>query len=500
MRANASSNYLLAAVVGLSLAASSACNQTKDPSSANASSAGGKIPITTKSEEAKSEYLEGRALAEKLLAQDSLAHFDRALMLDPEFAGAELARSNASPTAKEFFEHQQKAVNLADKASEGEKLLILANQAGANGEVAKQKEYLEKLVTEYPGDERAHFNLGGYYFGQQEFAQAIEQCKRAAEIAPDYSPAYNILGYSYRQQGDYASAGQAFKKYIELIPNDPNPYDSYAELLLKMGKFDDSIAQYRKALSVDPHFMASRFGISADLTYLGKPEEANAELQQIIDQARNDGDTRLALFGMAVVAADSGKFDRAVQEIDKQYTVAQKKNDEGAMAADLGAKGNILLEARKYADAEKAFDRSLELTEGSGLSPNIKENARRLHHFNLTMIAVGRKDYTRARAEAEEFQKGAEASSNPAQIKQAHELAGVIALAGKNYDNAVAELEQANLQNPRNLYRLYEAYQGTGNSAKAQEYRSRAASFNPLPQLNYAFIRAKAQTGSQAKG
>jgi len=56
------------------------------------------------------------------------------------------------------------------------------------------------------------------------------------------------------------------------------------------------------------------------------------------------------------------------------------------------------------------------------------------------------------------------------------------------------------LQNPRNLYRLYEAYQGTGNSAKAQEYRSRAASFNPLPQLNYAFIRAKAQTGSQAKG
>jgi len=79
-------------------------------------------------------------------------------------------------------------------------------------------------------------------------------------------------------------------------------------------------------------------------------------------------------------------------------------------------------------------------------------------------------------------------------------LAGVIAFAGKNYDNAVAELEQANLQDPRNLYRLYEAYQGTGNSAKAQEYRSRAASFNPLPQLNYAFIRAKAQTGSQAKG
>src|SRR5215831_5160962 len=281
MRLKASSNYLLAVVVALSLTASSACNQTKDPTSANTSSEGGKIPITTKSEEAKSEFLQGRALAEKLLAQDSLAHFDRALTLDPEFAGAELARCNASPTAKEFFEHQQKAVSLADKASEGEKLLILANEAGANGDVAKQKEYLDKLVTEYPGDERAHFNLGGYYFGQQEFAQAIEQCKKAAEIAPDYSPAYNILGYSYRQQGDYASAEQAFKKYIELIPNDPNPYDSYAELLLKMGRFDDSIAQYRKALSVDHNFNPSRFGIAADLMYKNQPDQALDELRDM---------------------------------------------------------------------------------------------------------------------------------------------------------------------------------------------------------------------------
>jgi tetratricopeptide (TPR) repeat protein len=159
MELKASSRCLLAAVVALSLAASSACNQTKNPTLASASSEGGKIPITTKSEDAKNEFLQGRALAEKLLAQDSLAHFDRAIALDPEFAAAELARCNASPTAKEFFEHQQKAVSLADKASEGEKLLILANQAGANGDVVKQKEYLEKLVTGYPSDERAHFVL-----------------------------------------------------------------------------------------------------------------------------------------------------------------------------------------------------------------------------------------------------------------------------------------------------------------------------------------------------
>jgi tetratricopeptide (TPR) repeat protein len=202
-----------------------------------------------------------------------------------------------------------------------------------------------------------------------------------------------------------------------------------------------------------------------------------------------------------VVAADGGKFDQAVQAIDKEYAVAERKNDAGAMAADLQAKGNILLEARKYADSQKAFDRSLQLTEASALSQEIKDNARRLNYFNLALIAVGKNDYTAAKAESEEFRKGAEASKNPVQVKQAHELAGVIALAEKNYDSAIKELEQANLQNPRNLYRLYEAYQEKGDSAKAQEYRSQATNFNPLPQLNYAFIRAKAQkAGGNKKG
>jgi tetratricopeptide (TPR) repeat protein len=493
MRLNDSKLLVLAALVVLSAAMWIGCSKTNDASSAAASSNGGKIPVTTKSEDARQEFLQGRGLADKLLAQDSLQHFDKAIALDPEFASAELARANASPTAKEFFEHLNKAVSLAAKASEGEKLLIWANQAAANGEVAKQKEYLEQLVAAHPNDERAHLNLGGYYFGQQDMDHAIEHYKKATELAPTYSPAFNILGYAYRQQGDYANAEQAFRKYIELIPGDPNPYDSYAELLLKMGKFDESIAQYRKALSIDPNFFASHFGISADLMYQGKHEEAAAELQKMVDQARNDGEVRLAFFGLAVVASDGGKWDKAVQAMDKEYAVAEKKNDVAAMAADLQAKGNILAAMPKYDEAKQQFDRSYQMVEGSSLSQEIKDNAKLLHHFNLTTIAVGKKDYATAKAEAEEFRKGAEASKNAFQIRQAHELAGRIALAQKDYDTAITELEQANQQNPQDLYRLSQAYQGKGDSARAQEFCAKAAGFNSLPQLNYAFIRAKAQ-------
>ena len=468
--------------------------EPKGPAAANSevSSTAGKIPVTTASEEARKEFLQGRDLSEKLLIQDSIKHFDKAIALDPGFALAELNRANVSPTGKEFFEHLNKAVTLAGKASNGERLLILGNEAGANGNAAKQKDYLDQLVAAYPNDERAHFNLGGYHFGQQEIPQAIEHYKKATELAPNYSPAYNILGYAYRQNEDYANAEKAFKKYIELIPNDPNPYDSYAELLLKMGKFDESIAQYRKALSIDPNFIASHSGISADLMYQNKPAEAAAEIQQIATKARSDAEARTALFNQTVVDVDSGQWEKALAGIDKQYALGEKTNDLPAMTGDLQFKGNILLEMGKYDEAKALFDRLLKMTEESTLSADIKENARLFHHFNLARVAVGKKDLATAKTEAAEFEKGALAKNNPAQARQVHSLNGLIALEEKNYDKALAELQLANLQNPYDLYRICLAYQGKGDGAKTKELCSKAANFNPLPQLNQAFVRAKA--------
>jgi tetratricopeptide (TPR) repeat protein len=497
MNLKPASHWMWVSALVLSVMVGIGCNKTDKVA---ASSDGGKIPITTASDEARKEFLTGRDLSERLLAQEALQHFDKALALDPEFASAELGRANTSPTAKEFFEHLKKATALAPKSSNGEKLLILANQAGANGVVEIQKEYLDQLVTAYPNDERAQFNLGNYYFGQQDLEQALARYKKTAELAPNYSQVYNLMGYCLRQKGDYADSEAAFKKYIELIPNDPNPYDSYAELLLKMGRYDESIAQYRKALSIDPHFNASRFGISADLTYSGKPQEAAAELQAMADAARNDGELRTAYFGMAVLAADGGKYDQALAAMDKEYAVAEKKGDAASMAADLQAKGNILEQMGKHDLAAKTFDQSLKLIEDSNLSQEIKNNATLLHHFNSAAVAIAKRDLAGAKTHAEQFRKGAEATKNDAQVKQAHELAGRIALAEKDYGKAVAELQQANLQNPQNLYRLSAAYRGQGDSAKAQEYLKKTAEFNPLPALPYAFIRAKAQKETGAKG
>ncbi len=467
------------------------------------SKGGGKIPVTTSSAEAKAEFLKGRDDAEKLQITDSIAHFQKAASLDPGFALAELNLATSAPTGAGFFEHLHKAVSLADKASNGEKLMILATEAGANNDPAKQKEYLDALVAAYPDDERAHFNLGGWFFGQQRFPEAIEQYRKATELAPGYSTAYNILGYAYRQNGDFADAEKAFQKYIELIPKDPNPYDSYAELLLKMGRFDDSIAQYRKALEIDANFLNAHQGIAMDLLYSGKAREAEAELANITKKARTDGERRTALFARTVVHLDGGKTAQALADVDAQVALGEKTNDVPAMSFDNALKGNIFLDAGKADQAKAAFERGLKLVEGSDLSPQIKANAALVDHFNLGRVAVAKKDLKTAKSEADEFRKGAEATRNPAQVRNAHELDGIIALAEKDYDRAIAELQQANQQNPQDLYRLSLAYKAKGDAEKAKEYAGKAANFNSLPQVNYAFVRTKAKAaaaGAAAKG
>jgi tetratricopeptide (TPR) repeat protein len=502
MRENRSLSLLLVlgAAAGM---ASSACAKKEAPAPAVASQAAaptpagaGKIPVTTSSAEARVEFLLGRDLAEKLLITDSNAHFAKAASLDPSFAWAELSLATSAPTGKEFFEHLDKAVSLADKASNGERLLILATEAGANNNLVKQKEYLDQLIAAYPDDERAHFNLGGYYFGQQDYPQAIEHYKKATELAPTYSTAFNILGYAYRQNADYPNAEKAFQKYIELIPKDPNPYDSYAELLLKMGRFDDSVTQYRRALSIDPNFVNAHQGIAMDLLYAGKPDQAATELQNITKKARTDGERRTALFALTVVHIDGGKLGRALEDVDKQYVLGEETNDVPTMAFDRQLKGNILLEMDKPDQARGEFERGLKLTQASNLSQAIKDNATLVAHYNLARVAAAKKDLAGAKSQADEFRKGASISKNPAQAKQAHELDGIVALAEKDYDKAAGELQQANQQNPQNLYRLCQAYLAKGDAQKAKEPCARAANFNSLPQINYAFVRTKAKAGA----
>ncbi len=452
----------------------------------------GKIPITTKSDEARKEYLLGRDLLDGQRVHEAAPHFDRAIALDPGFCGAELARAMVATGTAEFLDHLKKAVALSGSVSEGERLVVLAAEAGSTGDVAKRKEFLDKLVATYPKDERAHDLLGNHYNNVQDFAGAAGEFKASTELAPAYSPAYNSLGYANRSLGKYPEAEQAFKKYIELVPGDPNPYDSYAELLLKEGKFDQSIENYKLALAKDPNFISSQQGIAYDHLYMGKPEQAETDLHEMLASARGDGERGQARFDMVVLHVDGANTAMALQDCDSLYAIAEKQNDVSDMAGNLDLKGIILEEAGKFAEAKALYDREMKMIESSNLSPERKETYVRTHHIHEATLALGAKNLSEAKAHAGELEKLVAARPNPARVRGVHELYGRIALGAKEYDKAIEELQKANLEDSYNLYRLALAYSGKGDGAKAKEYCARAAHFYPLPDVSYAFIRLKA--------
>jgi tetratricopeptide (TPR) repeat protein len=468
-----------------------ASRRTSDSVDASAER-GNEVAITTASDEARTLYVRGRTLSEQLRPHDARKLFEQAAAKDPTFAMAHYYLALSSPTPKEFLAHLNEAVTLSSKASEGERLTIQALQAGVNGDSKKSLEYSQELVAKYPRDARAQTVLGNAYANRQEFDKAVSQLTKATEADPSYSPAYNSLGYAYMPQGKYADAETAFKKYIELVPNDPNPYDSYAEMLMRTGRFDESIVQYKKALSVDPHFSGSYIGIASNLMFQGKHEAAAAQAQKLHDAARDDGDRRTAMLSRAVIYVDQGRTPQALREMEKRYALDARIGDTAAMSEDAGQMGDILLGAGRPDEAAKRYQQSLSLIQRSGLSAELKDNAKLADHYNLARVALAKGDTAKAKAHAQQYTSGAEATQDVGRIWLGHELAGTIALRERDFDEAVDHLAQADQQDPYVLYTMATAYQGKGDAVKAKEFAKRAADMHILPTIRYALVRAKA--------
>lgn len=450
------------------------------------------IPVTTSSAEARALFLESRDLADRLKLTEAHLRIAKAVEKDPKFALGWWQMSQTSQTAKEFFGALDKAVALAGNASEGEQLLIHATEAGNQSRPAEQERLLKSLVEKFPSDPRAHAQLGAIYFARQDWDATIREMSRAVELDPRFTGPYNNLGYAYRFQGKYAEAEKSFRKYAQLLPDDPNPHDSYAELLMRMGRFEESIASYRKALQIDPLFLSAYVGIANDQMFMSKGDEARATLKQMLGKTRTDGEKRQAWFWMAETFAHEGRWTEAIKSIEEEKKVADAAGDVFAASQDVNFIGNLLLGAGKPAEAAQHFEESINLVDRAKTSEAVKDAARRNHFFDMARVALKKGDLATARATAEKYATAVDTKNVPFEVRQVHELRGMIAVQAKEWDSALAELGKAGEQNPRVLYFTGLAWQGKGDPARAAEAFKAAADFNQLSPV-YAFVRADAR-------
>jgi len=394
-------------------------------------------------------------------------------------------------TNGEFVDATAHATALLDKVSEGERHLILSLESALKGDAAGNLKHLTDLVALFPNDERAQNQLGQLYFGRQEYTSAIAHYLKATSINPSFSPPYNQLGYAYRFLEKFDDAEKAFKKYIELIPNDPNPYDSYAELLLKRGRFDESIKAYEKALSIDSNFVASYVGIGNDYLAMGKTDQARETFSKLAAHARNTGERRLVHFWNAASYVHDGATDKAIDELKAGSALAEAEHDAGTMSGDLVQMGDVLREANRLDEALAKYSEAVKVMENSQLPEPLKAAARRNQVFEEARVAVAKNDLATAKSKATEYEQQIQVRRAPFELRQQHELAGLIALAEKRYGAAMAEFEHANQRDPRVLLLMARATQGSGSTEAAAALANKAAHFNELS-FNFAYVRSKA--------
>jgi tetratricopeptide (TPR) repeat protein len=452
-----------------------------------------RIPVTTSSDQARADYMKGVELANKLRPTDAMQYFNKAVSEDSNFAIAYLALAQATQSNTEFFKDLNKAVSLVNNVSQAESLMIMGTQAQLEQNPSKEKNDFEKLASLFPNDPQALNLLGNFYFGQQQDDQAISEFVKATQVDSNYSPSYNSLGYAYLRQGKYDDAEKAFKKYIDLIPDEPNPYDSYAELLMKEGKFDGSVQNYQKALSKDPNFTTSATGIAANYMYEGKYDDARNQLQKLFDSSRDENNKENATTAIVITYIDQWKPELAVKELDKLQAMHEKNNDQLSAAGDLFNKGDVFFAMGEYNDAMQNYQKAHDIFVNSSVPQSVKENVERGLLYDKARIAAMKKDFKAANANAQQVMQEVTAMNNVNQMKEAHQLMGMIDIQEKKADHALSELNQADQQDPYTSYLMAKAYMVKGNKSKAKEMAETVMNFNIRPTFNSAFARAKSR-------
>lgn len=449
------------------------------------------IPITTSSKEALDYFLKGRDKLENFENKAAALLFEQAIAADSNFAMAYLYRSLTGGGLEVRMSNLEEAITRAKDVSEGEQNYILRVQAYYTGNSPQEKEYLDKLVTDFPFDKRVRFDLANYYYNNKDYQNALEQFSKSAELDALYAPAYNMIGYTQSKLSNYDEAANAFKNYIKLNPDSPNGYDSYAELLLSMGMYDQSIAQYNKALELDPHFPYSFVGLGNNYVFLGDYDTARKYYQQYYDNASFPGARYEALNLEAISYIHEGKIEKALSVYHQYCDLAKKENDAYHSVMGLASQGMVYAECGNPKKAMEHYDEAIELLWKSDMNETVKENLMNTSSlWHLYALGVNG-EFKKAETDEKVCMQNAKIRNNPQELAFLNSVCGYLDYKKGKIDEAMKHFSKANPEDPITLYYDALCHQNKGDLQNAHRLYQKIATSN-TNSLNLALVRNKA--------
>jgi serine/threonine protein kinase/predicted Zn-dependent protease len=380
--------------------------------------------ITTSSPEALKYYIEGRRLQENYENEKSIAHMEKAVAIDPEFAMAYRSLGVAHQTLGHMDEarnYYKKAFDLSDRLPENERLLLEAIWLAVGEEnFAKAIEVLERLVKIYPGHMLGHSWLGAIYSYAGNLDKAIEHQEFVIQNEKTADQIAGLTQY-YMGKGLYQKAEDLCRSFLKDVEDSAQIHFCLGYSYLCRRQFDLAIAEQEKAYLLDPTlkvwmgvFLLCKDDLSgaektldADwqmdlLLAQGKINETIGLSQRDLEKSKADKEKERDVYGgLAWALEKNGLYEKAYQAFAKYLTLSaeyRKSAGESGLSylpsqqkSDLFTKGRIQAEVKSFDEALKTAEELKSLIE-KGI--NTKEL--RWYEYLLGLVDLGKKEYRQA--------------------------------------------------------------------------------------------------------
>jgi tetratricopeptide (TPR) repeat protein len=181
-----------------------------------------------------------------------------------------LYESNRNDAAIRLLEPFVKANPLAPRAK-----LFLALGYAREEKYAQAKTLATQVATQLPGDYYAHHILGLSLFGLNEFDAAESRFRKALSLKSDFADSFFELGLLYsRNPSALQQAQTSYEKAVALGYSNAEIYRNLGSVKVKLGKYEEAIADLSKALELNAVYADAYFQLADALRKSGKVEEA----------------------------------------------------------------------------------------------------------------------------------------------------------------------------------------------------------------------------------
>jgi len=120
----------------------------------------------------------------------------------------------------------------------------------------------------------ALIGLGQVAGGKAHFEEAVSYFRKAADVSPYLSSAYDALGSAYLPRGDYAHAAEYYGQAIQANSQDLVARFCLGTCLMRLGRYREAAEQFRVAATVDPTYCQAVQAQARALEAAGEVEAA----------------------------------------------------------------------------------------------------------------------------------------------------------------------------------------------------------------------------------